>query len=315
MSKNFKLWIVLCAMVLVVSACGTAGQPLQSNARADAQDKQLPEDTDQTSEADETNQDDNAVKTGYSNATTDEPDPTENNDNQETSPEQNIRYYVNPNNFRIYPVVTENEEQQNEENEQKIVLLTFDDGPKGESTTRILDVLDKYNAKSLWFISGFNYGWDYQANPDKAEQFKHLVAEIHNRGHLIGNHTWEHKNLRNLPPDKVEKEIVELNRLLEEITGEQPLYFRAPFGANSDESNRVVHQEGMQAMNWSVGSLDWELDTPEAIAEQTISTIHDGGNILFHDKEITAEALDLILAHLTEQGYEFVLPTEIRYPQ
>lgn len=68
----------------------------------------------------------------------------------------------------------------------------------------------------------------------------------------------------------------------------------------------------MQTMNWSVGSLDWEYKDPDKVVEQVVSTIHSGGNILMHDIPIQAKALEPILKKLTEMGYKFVLPTDVR---
>jgi peptidoglycan/xylan/chitin deacetylase (PgdA/CDA1 family) len=213
-------------------------------------------------------------------------------------------YYVNLNNFNIYPVA--------EGETDKIALLTFDDGPKGKVTLEILDILDKYNAKSVWFVSGFNYGWDYKSDPNKAEQFTTLIKEIDKRGHMIANHTWKHENLRKTPPEEQRKEILSMNELLEEITGKKPQFFRPPYGAYTDVQKQIMKEEGMQTMNWSVGSLDWEHKDPALIVEQVISTMHSGGNILFHDFPVTAKALDPILQELTKQGYKFVLPTEVK---
>jgi len=213
------------------------------------------------------------------------------------------QYYVDNKNFRIH--------SKNQSSEEKIALLTFDDGPKGEVTTEILDILDRYQAKSIWFISGFNYGWDYKPSSSKAEQFKALVKEIHDRGHIIANHTWSHENLRKIPPEKQKQEILSMNELLEVITGEKVQYFRPPFGAYTDFQKQLMKDEGMQSMNWSVGSLDWEHKDPEKVIDQVVSTIHNGGNILMHDLPVEAKALDTILKKLTELGYKFVLPTEV----
>ncbi|GBF10652.1 polysaccharide deacetylase family protein [Tepidibacillus sp. HK-1] len=221
--------------------------------------------------------------------------------NQQTQTDQNV-YVVNPKTFKI---------QANKPTEQKIVLLTFDDGPVGDNTIEILNVLDKYNAKAIWFINGFNYGYNYQPSPKKAEKFKNNLLEIQKRGHLIGNHTWEHNNLRNLTPEQTRNEIVKLNDLIVSITGEKPQYFRAPFGIYSEETYKVLKEEKMQPMNWSVGSLDWELKNPEDVVKQTVSTIHDGANILMHDKEVTAKALDQILNKLEQENYKFVLPNQV----
>lgn len=185
--------------------------------------------------------------------------------------------------------------------ETKIALITIDDAPAGASTGKILDILDKYGAKAIWFVNGYY-----------ADKHRELLKEIHERGHLIGNHTWWHKNLKTLTPEETRKEILSLNELIEEVTGVRPVYFRPPFGVNSEAARQVLKEEKMQAMNWTWGSLDWELKTAEAIEKNVVDHIHNGANILFHDKEITAEALDGILKQLKGMGYQFVLPTEVR---
>lgn len=204
------------------------------------------------------------------------------------------RYRVNPNNFMIYPLDHE---------QDKVVMLTFDDTPTAKATYQILDTLDTYNAKAIFYVNG------HYAEPN-LEALKEIVA----RGHVIGNHTWWHIYIRKENPETVRQEIVELNDFIEEHVGERPTYFRPPFGQNSDVSLEIIKEEEMQTMNWSNGSLDWELKTSEAIAQQVISHLKPGDTILFHDKQITADALDEILQHITEQGYEFVLPTEVVLP-
>lgn len=312
--KGFVTTLFLFIVLLIFSACGTSvSQPVNQEPVVDQNnDSTVINDSENTPDIDDQANDENdQIGQEPDQGQGQEPD----EEQQHDFSAENVIYYVNPANFRVYAdAEAENDQNTEQTRGHKTVLLTFDDGPKGESTGKILDVLDQYQAKSIWFISGFNYGWDYQPHPEKAEEFEKWVLEIQKRGHIIANHTWEHENLRKLPDDKVRKEIVELNNLLEQITGIRPQYFRAPFGANSDTSNQVVKEENMQAMNWSVGSLDWELDTAEAIAEQTLSTMHDGANILFHDKEITAEALQLILPALVEEGYQFVLPSKVVQP-
>jgi peptidoglycan/xylan/chitin deacetylase (PgdA/CDA1 family) len=257
--------------------------------------------TDQEQEANKTAEDPNEVETDKENE-------AGNDSGDQTNEEANVqpkRYKVNPNNYLIYPVepVETGTQEENKAEEEKIVLLTFDDTPTGEATYQILDTLDKYKAKALFFVNG------HYAEPNLD-----TLREIKNRGHLIGNHTWWHIYIRREDPQTVREEIVRLNDFLEEKLGERPKYFRPPFGQNSDVSIEIIKEEGMQTMNWSNGSLDWELKTPEAIAEQVLSTINSGDNILFHDKQKTADALDTILAQLTEQGYQFVLPTEVILP-
>ncbi|WP_202080045.1 polysaccharide deacetylase family protein [Caldalkalibacillus salinus] len=211
------------------------------------------------------------------------------------------RYAVNPQNYMIAPV--EDDEQRKETQDEKVALLTFDDTPTGDATMDILDILDDFNAKAIFFVNG-HY----------AEQNVALLQEISARGHLIGNHTWWHIYIRQEEPETVRDEIVGLNDFLEAQLGERPLYFRPPFGQNSDISLDIIQEEGMQTMNWSNGSLDWEFNTPEEITDQVLSSMKNGDNILFHDKPVTAQALKPILEALTEEGYTFVLPTEVHTP-
>ncbi|OEF97270.1 hypothetical protein BHF71_03805 [Vulcanibacillus modesticaldus] len=218
------------------------------------------------------------------------------NTEQSGTTNQKIKYYVNRNYF-IKPV--------NPDDPNKVVLLTFDDTPRGENTVRILNILDKYQAKAIFFING-HY----------AVKNKELVKEIYNRGHIIGNHAWWHENLNYLNEEDTKNEIIKVSDLVEEITGERPKYFRPPNGAlaKNPYAKEILANEQMQRMNWSLGSRDWEIVKPELaekVVEEIKNNVISGSNILMHDIEITANALDKILAFLVEEGYTFVLPTEV----
>jgi len=188
----------------------------------------------------------------------------------------------------------------------KVILLTFDDAPRGENTYKILDTLDKYDAKAIFFVTGYY-----------AEKNKDLIKEIHERGHIIGNHTWTHPNLNTIDNlEESKNEINKLNDLIYEIIGEYPQYFRPPYGAlNKNEyAKQVLVDNNMQSMNWSLGSRDWEIIAPERYNElikEVTNNVYSGANILMHDIEITAIALDEILNKLKNEGYLFVLPTEV----
>lgn len=223
---------------------------------------------------------------------------------QATANSSAAKYYVDTKNFLIHPV--------DHSAPEKIVLLTFDDGPKGDSTVKLLDILDRYNAKAIWFISGFNYGPGYLPDPNKAGRFEDLVREIRKRGHIVANHTWMHKNLKELPAETQRKEISAMNDLLARITGEKPKFIRPPFGSNTEVLSEETKKQEMQWMNWSVGSLDWEYTDPQKVIRQTVSSVYSGANILMHDNDVEAQALDGILKQLSEQGYKFVLPTEVK---
>lgn len=277
-----KILIVLLSIFVLLTACGTntdsdnkQGSPVNTN--------------DPNQAAIDINQQSTTDEKSNSEQTTEEPKTEE---QQIEAVEENPQYYVNEKYF-IKPV--------NSDDKSKVVLLTFDDSPAGDSTRSILDTLDKYDAKAIWFINGYY-----------ADKNRELLKDIHNRGHIIGNHTWWHENLSKIDAETTRTEIVSINDLVEEVIGVRPVYFRAPFGVYSDEAKKVLQEENMQYMNWTWGSLDWELKTAEEIEKNVIDNIHSGANILFHDKRITAEALENILKALTDEGYTFVLPTEVR---
>lgn len=276
--KAVKIVLLFAALLMILSACGT---------------KKIDEDSQTNQNSNEMITESNQDQDPVLEETPDQAEePEENPQDEIVNDETTLAYFVNEK-YYIKPV--------NEEDEEKIVLLTFDDSPAGDSTQSILDTLDKYNAKAIWFINGYY-----------ADKNKELLKEIYNRGHIIGNHTWWHENLKKLSPEKTREEIVSINNLVEEVTGVRPTYFRAPFGVYSDDAKKVLKEENMQYMNWTWGSLDWELKTSEEIENNVIDHIHNGANILFHDKRITSEALEKILQTLSEEGYKFVLPTEVR---
>lgn len=194
----------------------------------------------------------------------------------------------------------------------KIVLLTFDDGPSGTSTEDILKTLEKYHAAAIWFISGFRYGPQYRPDQNKSVQFTHLVQAIQSDGNIIGNHTWIHANLSQLSAQKQIDEVTKVNEVLTGITGETPEYLRPPYGVSTTTLNQEMKALGMQWMNWSVGSKDWVYTDPKKVEHQVLSTVYSGAVILMHDNAVEAKALDPILKELTAEGYHFVLPTEVR---
>lgn len=208
-----------------------------------------------------------------------------------------VQYRMNKN-FDIVPL--------GEEAPKKVVLLTFDDGPKDADVIgSLMDTLDKHDAKAIFFVNGYRV----KENPD-------LLKLIHERGGIIGNHSWDHIVLKDRPYEEVKQQLGDVQDIVREITGEAPRFFRPPHGAGGDAGRKAASENGMLYMNWSVGSLDWEMkeSTPDK-TEKLISTIqeqlHSGSNILMHELPWTAEALDSLLTGLSGQGYGFVDPRSI----
>lgn len=188
----------------------------------------------------------------------------------------------------------------------KVALLTFDDGPKEEAMLgQILDTLDKHDAKAIFFVNGYRV----KANPA-------LLREIDARGHAIGNHSYDHINLGKEPEARIRAQIEQVQQIVQETTGKTPTFFRPPFGSGNDDVRRIAKENGLLYMTWSNGSLDWDLgknvaDKPQAVIDNVMEQLHPGSNILMHELQWTADALDRLLSKMKEEGYTFVDPDAI----
>ncbi|MCU6710043.1 polysaccharide deacetylase family protein [Paenibacillus sp. J5C_2022] len=198
--------------------------------------------------------------------------------------------------FRFVPI--------EEDAPERAVLLTFDDGPKDETVlTSMLDTLDKHGAKAIFFVNGYRV----KQNPD-------LLKLIHERGQTIGNHSYDHINLKNEDADNVESQLGKVQEDVEALIGERPKFFRPPFGAGSDIVRDTAKNHGMLYMTWSNGSLDWDKTAkgkPEVVVANVMEQLHPGANILMHELEWTAEALDELLTKIAGESYVFIDPASI----
>jgi peptidoglycan/xylan/chitin deacetylase (PgdA/CDA1 family) len=186
----------------------------------------------------------------------------------------------------------------------KVVLLTFDDGPKEEKQVKeMLDILDKHKAKAIFFVNGYRV----KLHPE-------LVKLIHDRGQTVGNHSWDHIDLKKESNESIQKQIGDVNKQIEEIIGETPTFFRPPFGSGNDYVHTYVKDQGMLYMTWSNGSLDWDTknkNKPDAVIANVLEQLHPGANILMHELPWTIEALDELLTKLQAKGYGFIDPATI----
>ncbi|MCM3759289.1 polysaccharide deacetylase family protein [Alkalihalobacillus oceani] len=215
---------------------------------------------------------------------------------QEESSAPTASYQINQANWTVEPVTDE---------EEQVVLLTIDDAPDQHSL-EMAETLKELEKQAIFFVNGH-----FLADESGKEKLK----TIYEMGFEIGNHTMNHANLSERSDEEQRREIVELNELIEEVTGERPRFFRAPFGVNTETSAAVVEEEEMIAMNWTYG-YDWEADyqDAEALAEIMVDTpyLTNGANLLMHDRQWTLEALPAIINGLEKEGFEFVDPAVIQ---
>lgn len=214
---------------------------------------------------------------------------------EEVEAEAEPQYRLNPATWGVEPIADAPAEA---------VLLTIDDAPDKHAVD-MAATLKELNVPAIFFVNG--HFLDSEAE-------KENLKKIHEMGFLIGNHTQTHPNLTTISEDQQKQEILAVNETVEQVIGEKPKFFRAPHGANTDFSRALVQQEGMMLMNWSYG-YDWEKQymDPAALTDIMVNTefLHNGSNLLMHDREWTAAALPGIVEGLKAKGYTFVDPHEI----
>ena len=180
------------------------------------------------------------------------------------------------------------------DHQEKVVYLTFDDGPLPEATPFILDVLDRYNAKATFFMVG-----------DNAEKYPHLLKEVRSRGHRIGNHT--HNHVRGMSMS-VWKYLANVKKA-EEILHTDHL-FRPPHGWMGLVKYRTMRYLGWRIVMWDLVTRDY---SRRLQAEDVLNSVkrytRPGSIITFHDSlksiDKLKSALPKAMQWLCEQGYEF----------
>lgn len=191
--------------------------------------------------------------------------------------------------------------------DQKVVALTFDDGPHPKYTEQILDILNEYDAKATFFVLG-----------KFAESYPEIIKRQWEEGHEIGNHTYSHINAKKVSKDILKEEYNKTQDIVYSITNNYPKLFRPPYGSFDEKVIDIIERDKSVIVLWSAyqDSKDWSNPEVDKIVETTFSNIENGNIILFHDyvyydTSNTVEALKRIIPELKSKGYEFVTISEI----
>ncbi|WP_458460976.1 polysaccharide deacetylase family protein [Paenibacillus sp.] len=287
---------LIIAASLLLSACGTTEEKTSENftpAGEPTTTIQEEQSDSNPAKTEETGAGVTKPSTDESTATEEEPEPSSEQVSKEEKVEKtfhmNENYYIKPN---------------DDMSPSKVVLLTFDDGPKEEKMiTPLIDTLDKHNAKAIFFVNGYRV----KSHPE-------LLKLIHERGQIVGNHAWDHEDLKKMSNSEAAKQVTDVQKIVKDTIGEEPQFFRPPFGSGNDALKATVKKNGMLYMTWSNGSLDWDKSTkdkPEKVIQNVLDQLNPGSNILMHELPWTVEALDELLTKLEKKGYSFVDPRAI----
>lgn len=187
------------------------------------------------------------------------------------------------------------------ESRVKKILLTIDDSPSRE-TVKILDILDEYGVKSLFFV-----------NVDAAGQQRETIRLIAERGHLIGNHSMTHRKLAMASNRILEMEIIQSKKMLEEITGTEVKYFRPPYGSFDPAVYRMVEQSDQRMVMWSLLTGDYTGD-PLLATTNILKYLKQNSIVVMHDNEKSEPVFDgelaIMLEIVKQKGYEMGRPEE-----
>lgn len=184
---------------------------------------------------------------------------------------------------------------------EKIIALTFDDGPNTVTTPQMLDIIQKYNVPASFFVCGNNITSESCA----------VMIRAAGLGCEIQNHSQTHSDMTGMSSDEIMAEVDFTSDKIEEAVGVRPRFFRPPYIAVNEKMHEVIDLTFICGL----GAEDW-LDevSAEERCKRIISQAEDGLVILLHDmagNEKTVKAVDMIIPELKRQGYKFVTVSQL----
>jgi peptidoglycan-N-acetylglucosamine deacetylase len=179
----------------------------------------------------------------------------------------------------------------------KVVALTFDDGPDGVYTPKILAILEKHKVPATFFVIG-----------RQGEKELSVLRMMHDARHSIGNHSYSHGFFFDLfGKKKMERDLLKAEEVIRQATGMKPVLFRPPYGVTNPILAKVVKKLGYKVIGWSVRSLDTMLQDEDKIVERIIGRLHPGAVILMHDnREMAVKVLEKVILKIKTEGYRFI---------
>lgn len=186
---------------------------------------------------------------------------------------------------------------------EKKLAISFDATWGTENTARLLDILDRFNVKTTFFLAG---NW--------LEEYPEWVREIASRGHEIGNHSYAHAHMNSLSPEQIRRDLARAHALIREIAGVDATVFRPPFGEYGNKLIEEAEKLGYLTVQWSIDSLDWKDVSASYMIDTILKRAGPGDIVLFHNAgKHTPEAVEVILERLQADGYQVVPVGELVY--
>jgi peptidoglycan/xylan/chitin deacetylase (PgdA/CDA1 family) len=178
---------------------------------------------------------------------------------------------------------------------EKVVYLTFDDGPNAEQTPQVLDVLKRNNATATFFCIGSRIAGNEQ-----------ILKRMADEGHTIGNHSFSHTNSFPLfSRRRMVADIEQCQKAIENAIGTAPTLFRPPFGVTNPTVGKAVKTLNLKTIGWTIRTYDTNRCSDAKIVRRISRQLRPGAIILLHDRlPQSAERLQMVIDTVKENGYE-----------
>ncbi|NLO81944.1 MAG: polysaccharide deacetylase family protein [Clostridiales bacterium] len=180
------------------------------------------------------------------------------------------------------------------------IALTFDDGPDPHITPQILEILEEYNVKATFFVTGEN-----------VKKYPGIAKRIVKNGHQLANHSWSHQRPTSIIPYDLLDEANKAQQIIEEEYLSSK-FFRPPYGLVTPEQMQLLKKHGYIVIIWSVDSMDWYVTSAIEIQKCVLDKVQAGAIVLMHSagghhgRKATIQALPQIITELRKRGYQFV---------
>ena len=182
---------------------------------------------------------------------------------------------------------------------KKMIALTFDDGPN-YNTSKILEILNKYNVRATFFVLG-----------SKINHNEKIIKTMDEYGMEIGNHTYSHKLMTSMSNLDIIKEVEYTSDLIYNIVGKYPNLVRPSYGSFNKKIKESIN---MPIIIWNIDTLDWKSHNSKKIVSRVMNKVSDGDIILMHDiYSATVRAVDILVPKLISEGYQLVSVSELFY--
>jgi len=192
----------------------------------------------------------------------------------------------------------------------KVVAITYDDGPNPPYTDQILQVLHDLDVKATFFVLG-----------KELEKHPEYVEKIASQEHDIGNHSWSHEQLIFKSPTFIKNEIYKTDTLIKSLGYQKAIHFRAPYGRKLFILPWILSSQNRTHILFDVAPDDWECPSVDVIVSRVMQNVKPGSILLFHDgcgddggcndRSQTVQATRIIIEKLTADGYNFLTVSQL----